>query len=81
MVEEWDILGYVIGDRNMQDNFKKIKEVATSKDDQRTMMLTEWHKYHPYASWSLLHQALLNMGMKEVAKYINEKYLKRKYPK
>ena len=73
------MLGFLIGDRNSQDDFQSIKEASTSEEEQRNSMLKEWHKYHPYASWSLLHQALLYMGKKQTAALIKREYLKRAY--
>ena len=79
-VEKWEILGYLLGDRNSQDEYEGLKEsLSTSQNEQKKFMLEEWHQYHPYASWSLLHQALLNMGEIQIANTINEEYLKREY--
>ena len=73
-------MGYVLGDRNSQDKYQELKEtLSTSPNEQKKLMLEEWHKYNPYASWSLLHQALLNMGEIQIANSINEEYLKREY--
>ena len=73
-------MGYLLGDRNSQDEYQGLKEtLSTSAIEQNKLMLKEWHKYHPYASWSMLHQALLNMGEIQIANSINEEYLKREY--
>jgi len=38
-------------------------------------MLALWYDTHPFASWSLLHQALIMMGETKAAESIQEKYL------
>ena len=38
------------------------------------VMIKQWHKYHPHASWSVLHQALLRMGEKKTARVLYQKY-------
>ena len=59
---EWKLLGFLIGDRNSQDDFQIFCTEQKIKGKETFMMLREWQKMHPYASWTLLYQALIRMN-------------------
>ena len=72
---EWKLLGFLIGDRNSQDDFEMFCAEHKCEGKETCTMLREWQKMHPYASWTLLYQALIKMNEKEIHKHIKEKYL------
>ena len=73
-IDEWKLLGFLIGDRNSQDDFNMFCTDEYVGKETRTM-LGEWQKMHPYASWTLLYQALLKMNEKVMSKHIMKTYL------
>ena len=75
-VEDWEVLGVLLGIRDPESKFEKIKQLHREPDEQREEMLTLWHTNHPLASWSLLHQALNMKGDTKAAQAIQEKFLK-----
>ena len=38
-------------------------------------MLMQWQEMHPYASWTLLYQALIKMNEKDMSQNILKEYL------
>ena len=75
-VEDWEVLGVLLGIRDPESKFEKIKQLHKEPDAQREAMLTLWHTNHPLASWSLLHQALNMKGDTKAAQAIQETFLK-----
>ena len=75
-VEDWEVLGVLLGIRDPESKFEKIKQLHKKPDTQREAMLTLWHTNHPLASWSLLHQALNMKGDAKAAQAIRETLLK-----
>ena len=73
-IDEWKLLGFLIGDRNSQDDFNLfcIEEHMRKKT---CTMLMQWQKMHPYASWTLLYQALIKMNENVMSQHILKKYL------
>lgn len=75
-IDKWKFLGYLIGDRNSQDDFERFCQNLQGCEQTNTyLMLKEWQEMHPYASWTLLYEALVKMDEKEISKHILKKYL------
>ena len=74
-IDEWKLLGFLIGDRNSQDDFKMFCAEHKHVGPVTHIMLREWRKMHPYASWTLLYQALIKMNEKVMSKRILKSYL------
>ena len=74
-IDEWKLLGYLIGDRNSQDDFEMFCTKHKHVGKETHTMLREWQNMHPYASWTLLYQALINMNEKVMSKRILRSYL------
>ena len=76
-VTEWRMLGYLIGDRNSQDEYTKFEIKTGNVENLTQLMLLEWQELHPYASWTLLYQGLMNINELELefSKCIKDKYL------
>ena len=74
-IDEWKLLGFLIGDRGSQDDFKMFCAEHKHVGKETLTMLREWQKMHPYASWTLLYQALIKMNEKKMSKRILTKYL------
>ena len=73
-IDEWKLLGFLIGDRNSQDDFNILcTEEHVGKET--CTMLREWQKMHPYASWTLLYQAMIKMNETAMSQHILKKYL------
>ena len=68
--DEWKLLRFLIGDRNSQDNKQELQ-----KGHETCRMLVEWQKMHPYASWTLLYQALIKMNERVMSVHIKRTYL------
>ena len=75
-VEDWEVFGVLLGVRNPEAKFNKIKQLCTDAKSQKEVMLKEWYTTHPLASWSLLHQALNMKGDILAAKAVQDKFLK-----
>ena len=75
-VEDWEVLGVLLGIRDPESKFEKIKQSHKEPNAQREAMLTLWHTNHPLASWSLLHQALNMKGDTKAAQTIQKTFLK-----
>ena len=75
-VEDWEVFGVLLGVRNPEAKFNKIKQLYTDAKSQKEAMLKEWYTTHPLASWSLLHQALNMKGDILAAKAVQDKFLK-----
>ena len=73
-VKDWKALTVLIGLRYRQYRFTKLEkhEDAETKEE----LINTWCNTHPFASWSLLHQALFMMGENEAAKTIQSQFLK-----
>ena len=74
-VTEWKMLGYLIGDRNSQDKYERFQKKAGNVENLTQLMLLEWQELHPYASWTLLHQGLININELKFSQCIKDKYL------
>ena len=74
-IDEWKFLGFLIGDRNSQDGFQIFCTEQKIKGNETCMMLIEWQKMHPYASWTLLYQALIKMNEKEMSQRVLTTFL------
>ena len=74
-VEDWEVLGLLIGIREPKYKYDKIKQKYKDPKKQKEAMLLLWHNTHPFASWSLLHQALSMMGEMKAAQAIQNQYL------
>ena len=71
-IGDWKLLGFLIGDRNSQDDF----EIFCSGNENATyMMLGKWQLMNPYASWTLLYQAFKTMNETEISEDIQSTYL------
>ena len=75
-VKDWEVLGVLLGIRDPDSKFDKIKQLQKDPVNQKEAMIKLWHSTHPLASWSLLHQALNMKGEMKAAKAIQEKFLK-----
>ena len=74
-VEDWEVLGLLIGIREPKYKYDKIKQKYKDPKKQKEAMMLLWHNTHPFASWSLLHQALSMMGEMKAAQAIQKQYL------
>jgi len=74
-VKNWEVLGIMIGIYDPKYKIDKIKQKYKDSNTQKRAMLALWYDTHPFASWSLLHQALSMMGETKAAESIQEKYL------
>ena len=75
-VEDWEVLGVLLGIRDPDSKYSKIKQVHQDPEKQKMAMMRLWYSTHPLASWSLLHQALNMKGETKAAKAVQEKFLK-----
>ena len=75
-VQDWEVLGVLLGIRDPDAKFSKIKQIKKGSIAQKEAMIHLWHSTHPLASWSLLHQALNMKGETKAANAIQEKFLK-----
>ena len=75
-VQDWEVLGILLGIRDPDTKFDKIKQINKDPEKQKVAMIHHWHTTHPLASWSLLHQALNMKGDIQTAKAVQEKFLK-----
>lgn len=75
-VQDWEILGVLLGIRDPESNFNKIKQKFKDPERQKKAMIHHWHSTHPLASWSLLHQALQMKGEIKVANLLQQRFLK-----
>ena len=78
-IKDWEVLGLLVGIRDPKYKFSKIRQIHHNSDTCREAMITLWYETHPFASWSLLHQALSMMGETEAAQAVQEQFLKGKY--
>ena len=74
-VGNWELLGLYIGIREPKYKYDKIKQKYEDPKEQKEALIVLWRDTHPFASWSLLHQALSMMGETKAAQAIREKYL------
>ena len=74
-VKDWEVLGLLIGIREPKFQFDKIRQKYKDPRAQKEALISRWRDTHPYASWSLLHQALSMMGESKAAQEIQERYL------
>ena len=74
-IDKWEFLGYLIGDRNSQDGFEGFRHNLDSEETKTYQMLKEWQRMHPYASWTVLYEALTKMNKTDISQLILEKYL------
>ena len=74
-IDNWKFLGFLIGDRNSQDNFTKFSKENRHVENKTQLMLKEWYTMHPYASWTLLYEALSKMNEVEMSEQIKKQYL------
>ena len=75
-VQDWEILGVLLGIRDPDSNFNKIKQKFKDPERQKKAMIHHWHSTHPLASWSLLHQALQMKGEIKIANLLQQRFLK-----
>ena len=73
-IDEWKLLGFLIGDRNSQDDFNMFSTEEHMGEETCTMLM-QWQKMHPYASWTLLYQALIKINEKEMSQDILKEHL------
>ena len=78
-IKDWEVLGLLLGIRYTKSKFNEIKVIHEELEAQREAMITMWYETHPFASWSLLHQALSMMGETEAARVIQNEFLKGQY--
>ena len=78
-IKDWEVLGLLVGIRYTKSKFNEIKVIHEELEAQREAMITMWYETHPFASWSLLHQALSMMGETEAARVIQKEFLKGQY--
>ena len=74
-LDDWKFLGFLIGDRNSQDNFEMFCSGNKNAGQETCVMLREWQDMNPYASWILLYQALKTMNETEISEDIQSTYL------
>ena len=74
-VKNWEVLAIMAGIHDPKYKIDKIKQKYKDPNMQKGAMLALWHDTHPFASWSLLHQALIMMGETKAAESVQEKYL------
>ena len=67
----------MLGIRDPDAKFSKIKQIKKGSIAQKEAMIHLWHSTHPLASWSLLHQALNMKGETKAANAIQGKVSKR----
>ena len=75
-IKDWEVLGLLVGIRDPKYKFSKIIQIHPKFDARKEAMITLWYETHPFASWSLLHQALSMMGETEAAQAVQEQFLK-----
>lgn len=75
-VQDWEVLGVLLGIQDPDTKFDKIKQVHKDPEKQKEAMIHHWQSTHPLASWSLLHQALNMKGDIQAAKAVKERFLK-----
>ena len=75
-IEDWEVLGVLLGIRDPDSKYSKIKQLHQDPEKQKMAMITLWHSTHPLASWSLLHQALNMKGDIQAANTLQEKFLR-----
>ena len=78
-IKNWEVLGLLIGIRDPKYKLNIIKQEFKQFEAQREAVITLWYETHPFASWSLLHQALSMMGETEAAQAIQELFLQGQY--
>ena len=78
-IKDWELLGSLVGIKNSMYTFHQIKQIHQKCEARREAMITLWYETHPFASWSLLHQALSMMGETEAAQAVQEQFLKGQY--
>ena len=71
-VKDWKTLADLLKHTDMLRTMPNIEELHEELDME--VMIKQWHKYHPHASWSVLHQALLRMDEKEIALILSQNY-------
>ena len=71
-VKDWKTLADLLKHTDMLRTMPNIEELHEELDME--VMIKQWHKYHPHASWSVLHQALLRMEEKETAIILSQNY-------
>ena len=69
------MLGVLLGIRDPETKFHKIKQMHKDPAAQKEAVLRLWYTTHPLASWSLLHQALKMLGYREEAKSLQGRFL------
>ena len=74
-VDDWELLGLFIGIREPKYKYDKIKQKYEDPKGRKKALIALWRDTHPFASWSLLHQALSMMGETKTAKAIQKQYL------
>ena len=74
-VEDWETLTVMVGIHDPKYKIDKAKQKNKDPKRQKEAILTLWYDTHPFASWSLLHQALSMMGETKAAQKIQELYL------
>ena len=74
-IKDWEVLGLLVGIRDPKYKFSKIIQSHPKFDARKEAMITLWYETHPFASWSLLHQALSMMGETEAAQAVQEQFL------
>ena len=74
-IEDWKLLAFVIGERNSQDDFVRFCADHKNEEKKTLTMLKQWQTMHPYASWTLLYQALIKMNEKVMSNRILNVYL------
>ena len=75
-VEDWEVLGVLLGIRDPESKYEKIRQSHKGAVAQKEEMLILWHTNHPLASWSLLHQALNMKGDTKAAQAVQQTFLK-----
>ena len=71
-VEDWKTLADLLKHTDILRTMPNIEELHEELDME--VMIKQWHMYHPHASWSVLHQALLRMEEKETAIILSQNY-------
>ena len=71
-VKDWETLADLLKHKDLLNNLPNNKEICMELDMK--VMIKQWHDYHPYASWSVLHQALLRMDEKDAANMLSRTY-------
>ena len=78
-VVDWKTLTVMVGTHDPRNKIEKVLQHHKNCESQRAAVLKGWYETHPFASWSLLHQALVMMGETETAQAIQEKFLQGTY--